>query len=739
MAMKNALYAVIVLLLLSLNSFAQQFAFSKKIAQDSGSYINHLAKDILNAGIAIDSNDLFRIQLTAGKFNDAIATIKALRKAASTTPVFIQYELYALAAGAASFKDAFSKIFTGYFSGLNDKDALYVSTAFLTRQGIEDLRSRWQQTVQGLNNRDSISLQEAVNLCKSYIFWQIYRQVEPIAIVLMRADDERRYIIQDSVLIKTPEGITLSAMVVRKRTTSIPAPATLYFTIYTDLQNHLIEARQSASRGYVAVVADARGKRLSPDEIDPWLHEGRDANAVIDWISKQPWCNGKIGMYGGSYVGFVQWAAAKYRHPALKTIVPYVAAIPGQGLPMENNVFINPNYQWPFYVMNNKLLDNVANTDWQRWDRMRNKWYESGVAYRRIDSIDGTPNTILQRDLKHPAYDKYWQQMVPYNEDFANIKIPVLTITGYYDDGQISALHYLKEHYRYNKNAEHYLVIGPYDHFGAQIGGFPVLRGYTLDANATIDTRALTFEWLDHILRGGPRPALLKDKINYQVMGANEWRHAPSLDKMRDTMLRFYLGNQKSGNENLLAKKKPTTPGFLMQQVDLADRKSTNNDYYPGVIVSKEIDRSNGLFFISEPFDKPVSVNGAFSGLLRATINKKDMDIGIVLYEVLPSGEYFHLAYYIGRASYAYDMSKRQLLTPGKPGLIPVLRSRLTSRRLSKGSRLLVVLNINKNPYAQINYGTGKDVSDETIADAGAPLQIKWHNDSYIEIPVSWR
>lgn len=737
MAMKNALYAVIVLLLLSLNSFAQQFAFSKKIGRDSSVYINQLAKEILSA--VSDSNDLFRIQLTAGKYKDAIATIRALRKAPSTTPVFIQYELYALAADASSFENGYSKHFTGFFSALNDKDAVYISTAFLTRQGIDDLRNRWNQAAQTLNNRDSISLQEAVNLCKSYTLWQIYRRIEPLSITLMHADDQRRYIIQDSVLIKTPEGITLSAMVVRKRTTSIPAPATLYFTIYTDLQNHIIEAKQSALRGYVAVVADVRGKRLSPDAIDPWLHEGRDANAIIDWMSKQPWCNGKIGMYGGSYVGFVQWAAAKYHHPALKTIVPYVAAIPGQGLPMENNVFINPNYQWPFYVMNNKLLDNAANSDWQRWDRMRNKWYESGVAYRKIDSIDGTPNTILQRDLQHPSYDKYWQQMVPYQEQFANINIPVLTITGYYDDGQISALRYLKEHYRYNKKANHYLVIGPYDHFGAQIGGFPVLRGYTLDPTATIDTRALTFDWLDHILRGGPKPAMLKDRINYEVMGANEWRHAPSLNKMRDTLLRFYLSNQKSGNQNLLAKKKPTSPGFLSQEVDLADRKTTNNDYYPGVIISKEINRSNGLFFISEPFDKPVSVNGAFSGLLRATINKKDMDIGIVLYEVLPSGEYFHLAYFIGRASYAYDMSKRQLLTPGKPELIPYVRTRLTSRRLSKGSRLLVVLNISKNPYAQINYGTGKDVSDETIADAGAPLQIKWHNDSYIEIPISWR
>ena len=114
------------------------------------------------------------------------------------------------------------------------------------------------------------------------------------------------------------------------------------------------------------------------------------------------------------------------------------------------------------------------------------------------------------------------------------------------------------------------------------------------------------------------------------------------------------------------------------------------------------------------------------------------MDIGVVLYEVMPSGELFHLSYFVGRASYARDMSVRRLLTPGKVESIPFDRTRMVSRRLSKGSRLLVTLNVNKHPYAQINYGTGKDVSDEDINDAKTPLQIKWHNDSYVKIPI-WK
>jgi hypothetical protein len=107
------------------------------------------------------------------------------------------------------------------------------------------------------------------------------------------------------------------------------------------------------------------------------------------------------------------------------------------------------------------------------------------------------------------------------------------------------------------------------------------------------------------------------------------------------------------------------------------------------------------------------------------------------LYEVTPGGQYFELSYFLGCASYAKDPTRRQLLQPGKEEEVPFTETRLVSRQLSKGSRLLVMLDVDKNPFAEINYGTGKDVSRETIADAGEPLQIRWQNDSYICVPVA--
>ncbi|RBQ03619.1 CocE/NonD family hydrolase [Pedobacter miscanthi] len=547
--------------------------------------------------------------------------------------------------------------------------------------------------------------------------------------------DTAQYIINDSVMIKTKYGITLSAVVVRKKGTQ-KLPAALFYFIYSNTDRSLKEAKYAADHGYVGIVADARGKRLSPDPIEPYEHEAQDVNEVIDWIINQPWSDGRVGMYGGSYSGFAQWAAAKHLHPALKTIVPYVAAIPGLGLPMENNVFLAANYQWAFYITNNKYTDDALNNDNARWRNMRNNWWESGAAYNKIDSVDGTPNPWLQKWLSHPDYDTYWQSMVPYQQDYKQINIPVLSITGYYDDGQVSALEYFREHYKYNPSAQHYLIIGPYDHSGSQVGGIPKLRGYQVDPDALINTREITFQWLDYVLKGGKKPVLLKDKINFEVMGANKWKHAPNLQKMENNQIRFYL-DRIEGGKMVLSDQRPAKETFIHQQVNLADRTSIYNDYYPNPIIKKELDTTNGLFFITKPFKQAVSVSGTLQGELKAIINKKDMDVGLSLYEITPEGEYFQLSYFLGRASYANDMGKRKLLMPGKLETIPFYRSRMFSKQLQKGSRLLVVLNINKNPFSQINYGTGKDVSKETVKDAGAPLEIKWSTGSYINLGLS--
>ena len=232
-------------------------------------------------------------------------------------------------------------------------------------------------------------------------------------------------------------------------------------------------------------------------------------------------------------------------------------------------------------------------------------------------------------------------------------------------------------------------------------------------------------------------PSILTDRVNYQVMGTNEWRHAPSLQAMATDSLKFYLEAIPSADRNRLAGAKGPAAKFLPQTFDLADRSDA--DWTPpSDLVSKALKAHNGELFVSEPLQQPMEISGAITGQLDCTVNKMDVDLYVSLYELLPNGEYLELfdPSYEFRASYARDPVHRHLLKAGVRQPLPFRIGRLASRKLQAGSRLVLVLGINKRPDRQINYGTGNDVSDESIADAKVPLRIRWYGSSYIEIPV---
>lgn len=530
------------------------------------------------------------------------------------------------------------------------------------------------------------------------------------------------YIVKDSVLIPTKSGIDISAIIVHKKSNRSPLPAILFYTTYYQDASDAIFAKKSADRDYVGIVAYVRGIKTDLKNYKPFENEGTDIYDIIDWISKQNWCNGSVGMYSGSYTGFSQWASVKKIHPALKTIVPQVAVMPGYDFPMENNVPLSHVLSWSNdNIYKNKFLPRSLPFD----------YFNNGVAYNKMDSLAGYKNPIFQNWLSHPAYDKYWQSLVPTPAEYAKINIPILTTTGYYDGSQIGAIQYFKLHTKYNKNANHYFVIGPYDHWGGQRRPAKNLMGYEIDSVANISMMNLAYDWLDYILKGKTKPDLLKDKVNYQVMGTNEWKHSPELQKVNNDTLTFYLDKKN------LSSKKPTKKGYEKQTVDFKDRENQNNYFTPSIIFDT-LDASNGLVYTTTPFQNEFEFNGSFTGNLWVTINKKDMDVSLALYELMPDGKYFFLTRFVGRASFAKNNSKRQLLQPNKRELIPFDNTRFVSKKIDKGSRLVILLNVNKHPFEIINYGSGKPVSDETIKDAGVPLQIKWHNDSFIKIPI-WK
>lgn len=723
----------------------QKFPFPKSAISDSvvlEKTLTDIASKIIPTyknSNKVDSLDkLSKLEILADNYSKASSTINQYREAyAGTNNAVVKlmaYDVYAAAKNLEKdqkiiFPHALELVFNKKFKDLPLKYSFRIADSF--DEDIQTHKDKFNKLLSQQKEADSISYDSAVSLGIAYINYKTFMNVKSESLKLLSARENEIYDIE-SFDLKTSHGGNITLTVTRKKGITSPLPVIYTNNIYAGTYD-LALGKRAAEYGYVGVVANARGKRTSIDNIEPFEHEADDSYDIIDWISKQKWSDGKVGMIGGSYLGFGQWAATKKLHPALKTIVPQVAVGIGIDYPMNNNVFMSYMLQWARYVTNNKFTDEAEFKNYEKWIALYKAWYKSGESFRKLDSISGKPNEIFQRWLNHPSYDEYWKKMIPYKQEFAKIKIPVLTTTGFYDADQLGALYYFREHYKHNENPYHYLVIGPYDHAGGQsFAANTLYNGYNVDHAAKINISDLAYSWFDYILKNKPKPEFLKDKVNIQIMDTNEWYHSSNLEKSHNAVLKFYL--KKDSKSNLvLEKEKSTNTDFTTQTIDFKKRDE-KSIYFKSKKDSINID--NQLAFQTSVLDKDIIINGAFTAQLKASINKKDVDVKIDLIQLKPDGKFFYLSDYLGRASYAKNREKRQLLIPGKIETIPASNSMFVGKKILKGSRLIVLLGINKSPYYQINYGSGKDVSDETIADAKIPLKVKWYNDSYIEIPV---
>jgi uncharacterized protein len=725
---------------------AQDFSFRVPASpSDAAAAISDLASRIIPVYQDPDAEryltNLSALQLAVGDYAAADISRQSLRdrrrKSDSGHPVSraMEFDIYAHARALeienkVTFADAFTTSYHDTMRHLDARDAFTVASWLATPPSVyrEDL----QRAFDRIRTKDSLGEADAIDLIWKYVAFDAHRTFGALVILLNAEDDHRRYATDSEILIQTPGGASVSVTVIRPTDLNKPLPALLEFTA-RGAPNY---AKESAARGYAGVVAYAT-KRKSTAGVDPFEFAGTDAREVIDWIAKQPWSDGRVGMYGDAYSGYAPWAAAKRLPEALKAIATSVPAVPGISFPMEGSIFQNAAYGWSLQMTDADRVEEPDRADAPVWQALDEKWYRSGRRFRDLGRLYGKHNPVFIRWLNHPSYDAYWQNFLPDRKQFAHLDIPVLTMTGYYAAGEPGDLYLFTQHHRFNAHANHTLLIGPYDESMMRTGASARLRGYQVDAAALIDFRELRYQWFDHIFKEAALPALLSDSVNYEVMGANEWRHAASLDAMADGSLRYYFEAGAPGTNPRLSVRKKTNDTFVEQSVGFVERKDAAWTP-PTDLISRSLAPRHGTIFVSEPLSNASVFNGLFSGQLDFEVNKMDMDLNITLYELLPSGDYVRLfsPTFEVRASYAQDRVRRRLLKAGERQKVTFKSERMTSRQLQPGSRIAMVLSIGKRPDREINYGTGGDVSEESIADGKIPLKIRWYGDSYIDIPI---
>ncbi|MDE2051326.1 MAG: peptidase S15, partial [Gammaproteobacteria bacterium] len=312
-------------------------------------------------------------------------------------------------------------------------------------------------------------------------------------------------------------------------------------------------------------------------------------------------------------------------------------------------------------------------------------------------------------------------------------------MTGYYTPGEAGTLFYFLQHYEHDPHADQILLAGPYDRAEIRAGrAQDTVQDYRTDPAAMIDLRQIELQWFAYLFLNGRKPALLADRVNMEVMGADAWQHAAALDDLAKDRARLYLAPEPGGGSGRLTPREPGGRAAIHLTVNLA-RREDGGEPAPRSLVTGSVPVENGFAFVSGPLPGGLQIAGRFKGRLGVRVNKRDLDLTVALYELLPNGNYFHLFAPAEefRASQLHDPARRRLLAPGAPQWLQFTSARITAVRVESGARLVMVLRVSKFPDREINYGSGRAVSGDSVASGRTPVELSLLRGSYLDLPIT--
>lgn len=460
-------------------------------------------------------------------------------------------------------------------------------------------------------------------------------------------------------------------------------------------------AKFATANGYAFVFQSVRGRYDSDGNWYPYFPEINDGDDTISWIAEQPWSDGKVGMFGTSYLASVQWLAALNRNPALKTIIP--AMSPG-------NYYRDVAYPGGAFSLLSRARWGIGLASSRTSTMFPVDWINE-IDHLPIETLGeslGFNVRHFQDWLKHPSYDAYWEP-VNLEKRATEMAVPALNIGGWYDVFLRSTLGsyqtMLKEAATESARKGQRLIIGPWPH-----GWNASTRTGDQDfgEDAVIDVTPLYLEWFDHWLKDGPAPA--GAPIRIFVMGDNAWRDEHEWPLARTDYQTWYLHRDGSlSNRKPAAKDQP-----LNYDYDPADPVPTlgGNIMEPtlrGPYDQAPLDgRDDILRFTTAPFDKRTEITGPIRAEIFAASSAPDTDFMAKLVVVKPNGVAFNLVDGVIRARYRDGFEQPVLIEPGK-----VYKYEIdlwaTSYVLSPGDRLRVDITSSNFPRLARNLNTGAE------------------------------
>lgn len=325
-------------------------------------------------------------------------------------------------------------------------------------------------------------------------------------------------------------------------------------------------------------------------------------------------------------------------------------------------------------------------------------------------------------------------------------------ITGHFDGDQPGAMKYYRDHMTHGSDAnrsQHYLIMGPWDHGGTRIPQAE-LGGLTFGANSVLDMEAVHLAWFDWILREGPKPGFLEDRVAYCVMEANKWRFAFSLDSASQTEREWYLTSDgpvadvfHSGRLSVEVPDLTRVDEFVHDPLKIvaeSEGDAAIEGFYLGGGLA--FDPGPKAVYHSDPLDAPLVVSGYATLELFVELDVPDIDLLAGLYEIRADGSTVFLGMSELRARHRNGVDKSELVTPGTVERFAFDRFYWFSRELKKGSRIRIVVAPLNSPDRDKNYQNGGNTIQESGADARTATVRIHHGPTYpsrLVLPVAGR
>jgi putative CocE/NonD family hydrolase len=533
-----------------------------------------------------------------------------------------------------------------------------------------------------------------------------------------RAAENYEVVVERNVAAKMRDGVTLRADIYRPKAEG-RFPVLLVRTPY-DKTNESSFGMKGAARGYVVVEQDVRGRFTSEGEWYTFKNESQDGYDTVEWAAALPYSNGKVGMFGGSYVGATQYLAAIAKPPHLAGICPTVTASNyHDGWTYQGGAF----EQWFNESWSTGLAMNTMRRRVEQSDALEGTKTLPLTDYAALEAPSASGIAPYFKDwLAHPSFDAYWKQW-SIEDHYAQIQVPVLSFGAWYDiflGGTLRNYARLKTEAGTDaaKHGQRLVV-----YVGGHAGGSSSRRVGAVDfgEKLPIDQDEMTLRWYDSIFKGQANGVEHEKPVKIFVMGKNKWRDEDDWPLARAKTTRYFLHSTRGGANGLAGNGTLSTaaPGEEKDDqyvYDPSDPAPTiggplccgplptgigPEDQRPAET------RADVLVFTTPAFAQDTEVTGPVALDLYVSSSAVDTDFTGMLVDVWPNGFAQNLTSGILRMRYRNSQEKPELANPGETYHVTV-DLWATSNVFLAGHKLRLEVSSSNFPRFDRNLNTGE-------------------------------